>query len=94
MMRWFMYTHNFTYISVPPCNLKKFVTGKGNCAKELIIKEVYKRWGFDTDNNNIADAYGLAMMGAAMEGLIHMPLVNLSALDKLQTTPKKTKKTI
>jgi len=39
--------------------LKKFATGKGNCPKDIVIKEVFKRWGFDTDNNNEADAYVL-----------------------------------
>lgn len=38
-------------------HLKMFVTGKGNCKKELVLKEVYKRWRFDTDDNNEADAF-------------------------------------
>lgn len=45
---------------VTPGEVKKFVTGKGNAKKELIIKEVYKRYGFDTDINDIADAYAIA----------------------------------
>ena len=27
-----------------------------------MIKEVYKKWGYDTSDDNLADAYGLAMM--------------------------------
>jgi len=45
-----------------PPQIKKFVTGKGNAKKELIIKEVYKKWGFETDNHNTADAYAVARL--------------------------------
>ena len=48
------------YKLIPPTRLKKFVTGKGNIKKELILKEVYKKWGVDLDDNNLADAFGLA----------------------------------
>ena len=46
--------------------LKKFVTGKGNGPKSVIIKGVYKKWGYDVDNDNLADAYGLARLAAAV----------------------------
>ena len=45
-----------------PGEIKKFVTGKGNAKKELMLKEIYKRWGFETDNHNVADAYAIAQM--------------------------------
>jgi Holliday junction resolvasome RuvABC endonuclease subunit len=38
-------------------HLKMFVCGKGNAKKELVLKEVYKRWGFDTNSNDQADAF-------------------------------------
>jgi crossover junction endodeoxyribonuclease RuvC len=47
---------------IPPTSLKKFVTGKGNSKKSLMIKNVYKKFGYDTEDDNLADAYGLAMM--------------------------------
>lgn len=43
-------------------HLKMFCTGKGNASKDTIIKEVYKRWEYDTNNNNKADAFVLLMM--------------------------------
>lgn len=46
--------------------LKKFVTGSGRGAKQLMVKYVDKKWGFDTDNDNLADAYGLARLAAAV----------------------------
>ena len=63
VLRYFMWQEDWDYTEIAPPTLKKFVTGKGNCAKDLVLKEVYKNWGFDTDNDNIADAYGLAMLG-------------------------------
>lgn len=47
-------------IVIPPTTLKKFVSGKGNCEKSLILKNVFKRWGYDCDNDNLADAYSIA----------------------------------
>lgn len=46
---------------LPPTSLKKFVTGKGTASKEDMIKAVQLNWAEDVTNNNIADAYGLAV---------------------------------
>jgi len=51
---------------ISPSALKKFATGKGNVPKDVVIKEVYKRWKFDTNDNNIADAFVLAKMGQCL----------------------------
>jgi len=53
---------NLEYKIIPPTTLKKFVTGKGNSKKELMLLEVYKRWGVSFKDHNLADAYGLAQM--------------------------------
>ena len=45
-----------------PSKIKKFITGKGNSKKELMLKEIYKRWGFETDNHNTGDAYAIAQL--------------------------------
>jgi crossover junction endodeoxyribonuclease RuvC len=50
------------YDIIPPTTLKKFTTGKGNAKKELMLLEVYKRWGIEFKDNNLADAYSLARM--------------------------------
>lgn len=42
---------------VPPSTLKKFVTGKGNCKKNVMLKCCYQNWEFDTNDDNICDAY-------------------------------------
>ncbi|MGD2073064.1 MAG: hypothetical protein PVG65_06210, partial [Candidatus Thorarchaeota archaeon] len=47
---------------IAPSTLKKFVTGKGNCKKELILLKVYQKFEIEFDNHNLADAFSLAKM--------------------------------
>lgn len=47
---------------IAPGTLKKFVTGDGRAKKDLMLLKVYKKWGVEFDNDNLADAYGLARM--------------------------------
>lgn len=60
--------YNTPWLEVPPTQLKQFATGKGNANKEIILQQVYKRWGYETHDNNIADAYALAQIGRAYLG--------------------------
>jgi len=48
---------------VSPSTLKKYVLGSGVAEKSLILKTVLKKWKVDLDDDNIADAYGLARLG-------------------------------
>lgn len=61
-IRYELIDQGIDYLEVTPTGLKKFVagTGKGNAKKEIIIKEVYKRWGYEHASNNVIDAYALA----------------------------------
>lgn len=52
---------------VPPTSVKKFATGSGVSAKNLMIKAVYTKWGADVDNDNAADAYTLARIAASAD---------------------------
>jgi crossover junction endodeoxyribonuclease RuvC len=51
-----------------PSTLKKFVTGKGNSEKNIMIREVFRRWGIEAANDNEADAVALAAVGACLVG--------------------------
>ena len=51
---------------VSPGQLKKYATGKGNGPKGLVIREIYKRWGVDANDDNQADACVLAHMAEAI----------------------------
>ena len=54
------------FIIVAPSSLKKFVTGKGNSGKDIMMLETYKRWDVSITNDNICDAYGLARLAEAL----------------------------
>jgi len=62
LLRLFLYRHSIDYTVVAPGTLKKFVTGKGNAKKDLILLKVYKKWGVEFEVDDLADAYGLARM--------------------------------
>lgn len=62
MIRLMLKKRGINYHIIAPGTLKKFVTGKGNAKKDLILLKVYKKWGVEFDNDNLADAYGLARM--------------------------------
>lgn len=78
MIRFRLHDLGISYIEVAPTALKKFVTGKGNAKKELMLLEVYKRWGIDCETNDEADAVGLGMYGLAVNGLITVPKIHLA----------------
>ena len=48
---------NGLYEVVPPQTLKKFVTGKGNVKKQVMLLETYKKWGESFTDDNLCDAY-------------------------------------
>jgi len=66
---------------VPPTNLKKYVTGKGNgVSKSQMMLFVYKKWGVDLADDNAADSYALAHLVAKRYELAYEKEV----YDKLQ----------
>lgn len=56
------------YVVVAPSALKKWATGKGNAKKDQVRLEVFKRFGFEHESNNVVDAYALATIGLALRG--------------------------
>lgn len=50
-------------IEYSPTELKKYITGKGNSKKEMMMLQLFKRFGIEAKNNNQADAVGLCLMG-------------------------------
>ncbi|MHA1757024.1 MAG: crossover junction endodeoxyribonuclease RuvC [Promethearchaeota archaeon] len=57
---------NISLYIVSPLSLKKWITGSGKGQKATILKEVYKKWKIDFNNDNLADAFGLAKIGEAI----------------------------
>jgi crossover junction endodeoxyribonuclease RuvC len=68
MVRYFLGDKNVRYHVVAPTQLKKFVTGSGAAKKERVLLEVFKRWGYECQTNNTADAFVLAAIGLALRG--------------------------
>lgn len=84
VLRYVMWEKGVPFVEVAPTSLKKFVTGKGNAKKDLMLLSVYKRWDFDTEDDNEADAYGLAQFGRALHGYdTGVPAVNLTAVETI-----------
>ncbi len=59
-IRYFFRIGGVCYKVLTPSELKKYVTGKGNSSKDLILLKVYKKWGVEFQDHNLADSYGLA----------------------------------
>lgn len=86
MLRSMFHGHKQWYI-VAPSTLKKFITGKGQGDKGIIMMEIYKKYGIELSDNNIADAFVLAQIGQAVLGAhkdLTIPQVEVCELIKRQ----------
>jgi len=61
-----LYDRGYPFFVPVPMQIKKFVTGKGNVQKNIVVREVYKRWGIDAKDDNQADACGMAHLAEAL----------------------------
>lgn len=69
VIRFLLYQDKIPYIDVPPSSLKKFVAGKGNAKKEMMILNVFQHYGIQVSTNDEADAVGLCMFGLCAAGV-------------------------
>jgi Holliday junction resolvasome RuvABC endonuclease subunit len=51
---------------VAPQQVKKFTTSNGNAKKNQMLLAIYKKWGVTFTDDNLADAYALARVAAAL----------------------------
>ncbi len=58
-----------TYTEISPGALKKFASGKGNTKKDELVLPIYKKWGFESNSDNVRDAYVLSQIGRYLDGL-------------------------
>ena len=68
LVRVLLHKTGIKWIEIPPSQVKKFATGKGNCGKDLILQQVYKRWGMEFKTSDEADAFVLAKIGTILLG--------------------------
>jgi len=62
VLKKFLVENEVEYTVVAPASLKKFITGKGNMKKEQMLLQIYKRYNLEFNNNNLGDAFGLAIL--------------------------------
>ena len=62
LVRIFLYRKKVKYKIIAPGTLKKFITGSGAAKKEHMLLNIYKKWGIEFKDNNLADAYSLARL--------------------------------
>lgn len=85
VVRYFLLQHGWKFLELTPNGLKKFVTGKGNAAKDKMQLSVYERWGHKPANADTADAFGLAAAGLAYHGrMLKLDAKQKDALDNLR----------
>jgi crossover junction endodeoxyribonuclease RuvC len=61
LLRLETYQKGYRMIEVPPTTLKKHLTGQGNVQKQVMIKELFKKYDIDTNDDNDCDAIALAI---------------------------------
>jgi crossover junction endodeoxyribonuclease RuvC len=64
MVKLCLLDHGIYPLIVPPTNLKKYATSKGNTPKSQIMLYVYKNFGVELPDDNAADSYILAHLVA------------------------------
>jgi len=62
LIRWTLWQRKIGFLEVPPTTLKSFACGVGGAKKEVVLREVFRRWGYVARDNNLADAYALARL--------------------------------
>ncbi|MEY8732095.1 hypothetical protein AB9M92_07490 [Peribacillus frigoritolerans] len=75
--------NGYSYTDVPRTSLKKFASGKGNTKKDELVLSIYKRWGFESNSDNIRDAYVLAQIAQYLHKDIELTAFQKEALKKI-----------
>lgn len=61
-----LWAKHFLPLQIPPMTLKKYASGKGTSKKQEMLMQIYKRWGVEFNDDNAADAYGLARLAGGI----------------------------
>lgn len=60
-----LHYHGLQPVIVAPTSLKKYVTGKGTgVQKNVMLLNIYKKWGIEFTDDNAADSYALAKIAS------------------------------
>lgn len=69
-------------LQVPPTMVKKYATDKGNAKKNEVMLAVYKKWGVEFSDDNMADSFVLANIASGRSTTAYEATV----IDKLADT--------
>lgn len=81
VIRYHFALEGLSYLEPTPSEHKLFLTDNGNTKKEKVGEFVAARWGYETKDNNLSDAYGLALIGLAQRNAL--PDINDSQMTVL-----------
>lgn len=83
-----LWTHGIPYLDVPPSNVKKYATGKGNASKDDVVDAAYRRGGdlYQGSSNDEADAFWIWALASELAGqpVVEVPAKHREALAKLE----------
>jgi len=68
----FLWSRKHDYYPIPPTQVKKYATGKGNGDKNKVMLAVFKEWQFEGTDDNEVDAFVLANIARAVKSNIVM----------------------
>lgn len=54
------------FVIAVPTQLKKFICGSGRADKDVMMLETFKRYNVSLTDNNVCDAFGLALIAEAV----------------------------
>lgn len=74
LIRYWIWKQKIPFVLVSPQSLKKFIVGKASTkgdkiGKEIVNRELFRRFGHEVNQNDAADAVGLAYIGAGLRGI-------------------------
>lgn len=79
------------YIEVAPAALKKFASGKGTTKKDGLSVEIFKRWGFEHESDNVRDAYVLSQIARALHEPVKLTAFQQEVIDAIRNPKAKAK---
>ena len=66
VVRMTLFELKLPFMLIAPTQLKKYVTGKGNAQKDMMLMQIFKKYNIEAKDDNQADACGLAFLAEAL----------------------------
>ena len=90
VIRLALFDWGIPYLVVAPASLKKFVTGNGAADKTKVMASIKTKWKIEIDQDDQADAYGLAQVARAFikPRCLVSDRAELEVLNSLDSKPK------